>query len=224
MSESEVLGDKEWKKRRTIADAIDVLQKFAGFDGDDRGQIQVGRIRLPSGEVVSLTWVSFESAAHRKTFIVKLPTATKFKATSQDQLLIGDIGRLEGATLDAIGNVELQDGTLMRAVEIIPALLPYEISALDRAIVALTISQMGALDRCSYSGGRVFFDHPEDNPYVGSIDYSKLSGLGPVPRLKVIKAYIEDREPKFLGLSEQKISDTLRKVGIRMPVARSRRG
>src|SRR5258705_8663803 len=130
MSEYEVLGEKEWKKRRTIADAIDVLQKSVGFDGDDRGQIQLGRMRLPSGDVVSLTWVSFESAAHRKTFIVKLPTALKFKATSQDELLIDDIGRLEGATLDEKGNVELKDGTLMRAVEIIPALLPYEISAL----------------------------------------------------------------------------------------------
>jgi len=31
-----------------------------------------------------------------------------------------DIGRLEEASLDAAGNVELRDGTLMRAVEIIP--------------------------------------------------------------------------------------------------------
>ncbi|MBR1153975.1 hypothetical protein [Bradyrhizobium sp. JYMT SZCCT0428] len=222
MSEYEVLGEKEWKKRRTIADAIDVLQKSVGFNGDDRGEIQLGRMRLPSGDVVSLTWVSFESAAHRKTFIVKLPTATKFKATLQAELLIDDIGRLEGATLDEKGNVELQDGTLMRAVEITPALLPYGVSALDLTIVALTISQMDALDKCSYSTGEVFFGHPEDDPYVGFIDCSKLAGLD-VPQLKVIKAHIADRAPEFATVSEQKIADTLRKFGMRIPAKRSRR-
>ena len=222
MSEYEVLGEKEWKKRRTIADAIDVLQKSVGFDGDDRGQIQLGRMRLPSGDVVSLTWVSFESAAHRKTFIVKLPTALKFKATSQDELLIDDIGRLEGATLDEKGNVELQDGTLMRAVEITPALLPYEISSLDRAIVALTISQMNALDICSYSSGGVFLDHSKDDPDVGFIDCSKLTDLN-VPILKVIKGHIADRAPELATVSEQKIADALRKFGMRIPAKRTRR-
>jgi catechol 2,3-dioxygenase-like lactoylglutathione lyase family enzyme len=158
MSECEALGEKERKKRRTIADAIDALQKNAGFDGDDRGQIQLGRIRLPSRQVVSLTWVSFESATHQKTFIVKLPTATRFKATSQGQLLIGDIGLLEGASLDEKGNVELQDGTLIRAVEIVPAPLPYNISDLDSAIVAVTVLKLEGSPFTSFRAGTSYLN------------------------------------------------------------------
>ena len=222
MSGYEVLGENEWKKRRTIADAIDVLQKWVGFEGDDRAEVQLGGLRLPSGDVVSLSRVSLESAAYRKTFFVQLPTATKFKALSKGELVIDDIGRLEGATLDEKGNVELQDGTSMRAVEIIPALLPYEVSALDRVIVALTIIQRDALDKCSYSSGRAFLDHPEDDPCVGLIDCSKLAGLN-VPELKVIKGCIADCAPEFAAVSEQKISDTLKKFGMRIPSKRTRR-
>jgi hypothetical protein len=224
MSAYEVLGQREWKRRRTVADAIEVLHKDAGFEGGDRAEIRLGPMRLPSGDIVNLVGIFFESAVHQKTFIVWLPTAVKFRAILHDHSVIDqfDIGRLEEAVLDDAGNVELRDGTLMRAVEIIPALLPYEISALDRAIVALTLSQMDALDKCSYSSGGVFFDYPEDDPYVGCIDCSKLAGLS-IPELKVIKGYIEDREPRLATLSAQKISDTLRKFGMRIPVSRPRR-
>jgi hypothetical protein len=59
MQKYEVLGEKECKKRRTIADAIDVLHKKVGFESADRGQIRVGRMRLPSADIVSLAGMSF---------------------------------------------------------------------------------------------------------------------------------------------------------------------
>jgi len=212
MSAYEVLGERGWKKRRTVADAIEVLHKDAGFEGDDRAQIRVGRMRLPSGDIVSLTGVLFESAVHRKTFIVWLPTAVRFRAILQDQPVIDqfDIGRLEEASLDEAGNVELHDGTSMRAVEIIPARLPYNISGLDCIIISLTISAIDAQDQCSYSSEGLFSEHPDDDPCIGFVDCSKLAGL-PIPELKVIKGFIEDRAPGLGSLSEQKISDTLRK-------------
>jgi hypothetical protein len=224
MSAYEVLGEREWKKRRTVADAIEVLHKDVGFEGGDRARIRLGRMRLPSGDIVSLTGVFFESAVHQKTFIVWLPTAVKFRAIFQDQSVIHqfDIGRLEEASLDEAGNVELRDGTLMRAVEIIPARLPYKLSALECIIVSLTISKINAQDKCSYSTEGMFSEHPDDDPYIGLIDCAKLAGLG-VPELKVIKGYIEDREPRLKSPSEQAISNTLRKFGMRIPVARPRR-
>jgi hypothetical protein len=223
MQKYEVLGEKECKKRRTIADAIDVLHKNVGFESADRGQIRVGRMRLPSMDVVGLTRVSFESADRQKTFIVWLPAAVKFKAISKGGSLIDDIGRLDDATVDGAGNVELSDGTLIRAVEIILAELPYKLTALDKAIVSLTISHLGAQNKCSYSSGGLFCEHPEDDPTTGFIDCSKLADLQ-IPELKVIKGYIKDRAPRLNSLSEQKISDTLRKFGMRIPVARPRRG
>jgi len=194
MPKYEVLGEKEWKKRRTIADAIEVLHENVGFEGADRGQIRVGRMRLPSADIVSLAGIFFESGIHQKTFIVRLPTGVKFKAISQVGAVIDDIGRLDDATVDEAGNIELRDGTWVRALEIIPAQLPYNVTPLDEAIVSLTISNIGAQDKCSYSTGGLFSEHPDDDPTIGLIDCSKLAGL-PVPELKVIKGYIEDRYP-----------------------------
>jgi hypothetical protein len=221
MSEYKVLGEGEWKKRRTVADAIEVLHKDVGFEGDDRAQIRVGQMRLPSGDIVSLPGIFFESALHQKTFIVWLPTAVKFRAVSQGQSIIDDVSRLDEATLDDAGNVELCDGMRMRAVEIIPVPLPYKLSTLDCVIIRLAISRLSAQDKCSYITG-LFPKHPLNDPYIGFIDCSKLSGLD-VPELKVIKGYIQDREPRLETMSEQKISDTLRKFGMRIPVARPRR-
>jgi hypothetical protein len=221
MSTYGVLGEREWKKRRTVADAIEVLHKNVGFEGDDRAQIRLGPMRLPSGDIVSLVGIFFESAVHQTTFIVWLPTAVKFRAILRDQSVIDqfDIGRLQEATLDDAGNVELRDGTLIRAVEIIPVRLPYNLSGLDCIIIRLTISKIGAQDKCSYSTEGLFSEHPGDDPFIGFIDCSKLAGLR-VPELKVIKGYIEYHEPKLATLSAQKISDALRKFGMRIPVAR----
>src|ERR1700733_13602794 len=132
MSEYKELSEGQWKKRRTLADAIEVLHRDVGFQGDDRAQIRLGRMQLPSGDIVNLTGIFFESSVHQKTFIVWLPTAVKFRAILQDQSVIGqfDIDRLQEATFDDAGNVELSDGTRMHAVEIIPAHLPYELSDL----------------------------------------------------------------------------------------------
>jgi hypothetical protein len=224
MSAYEVLGQREWKRRRTVADAIEVLHKDAGFEGGDRAEIRLGPMRLPSGDIVNLVGIFFESVVHQKTFIVWLPTAVHFRAILNDHSVIDqfDIGRLEEAVLDEAGNVELRDGTLMRAVDIIPARLPYEPSGLDWTIISLTISRLGAQNKCSYSTEGLFSEHPDHDPYIGLIDCNKLAGLS-IPELKVIKGYIEDREPRLATLSAQKISDTLRKFGMRIPVARPRR-
>ena len=200
---------KSWKKRRTIADAIDVLQKFAGFEGTIVPKFNLAGYGYPRDR--SLVLRGF----HLKARPIERPSSSSFCQRRLNSrlinLLVGDIGRLEGATLDEKGNVELQDGTLMRAVEITPALLPYEISSLDRAIVALTLSQMNALDICSYSSGGVFLDHSKDDPDVGFIDCSKLAGLN-VPILKVIKGHIADRAPNSQLFQNKRSRTRSRKI------------
>src|SRR5256885_1752580 len=112
MSAYEVLGQGDWNKRRTVADAIEVLYRDGGFEGGDRAEIRLGPMRLPSGDIVNLVAIFFESAVQQKTFIVWLPTAVKFRAILHDHSVIDqfDIGRLEEAILDEAGNVELRDG------------------------------------------------------------------------------------------------------------------
>src|SRR5665213_2305415 len=67
-----------------------------------------------------------------------------------------------------------------------------------------------------------------EDPYSGMvsglrfIDCNTLSGLK-IPLLKTVAAYIADRDPTLKLLSPQKISDALRKFGIRVPTGRPRR-
>jgi hypothetical protein len=216
----ELLGENERNNRRTIMDALEILRTKASFEQDDVAKIQLGMLRLLSSEIVSLVLVSFESAIHQKSFLVSLPTASSFRAKLEGapKSQEFEIARLGGATINSRGQVQLSDGAQIRGVEIIPALLPYDITPLDRAIIRQTIATLGIEEQCRYDpGGRL--PEAEFNPFDYAIDCSKLSGHPP-PRLKAVQARIEDHESGFETVSLQKIANTLRKFGMRIPASR----
>ncbi|WP_128957109.1 hypothetical protein [Bradyrhizobium zhanjiangense] len=220
MPRYEWLQPDERKNRRSIADTIDVLHAHAVFDGVRTVKIRIGGLRLPSQDVVGLVAVFAENAAAETTFIITLPSARQFRAQchGRQKLEKFDIFRLDGATVDGNCNVELVDGTRLRAVEVIPALLPNKVTDLDWRILHLTIAMTNAERECyAYP---IRFAQPGD-----ALDCSTLPDLkGRVPLLKEIKAYIEEREPALKNLSEQTIADVLCKFGIRIPRPRRTRG
>ena len=57
----ERIADDERNSRRTIADAIEVFGKSAGFTEHDRAKVWVERLRLPSRQSVGLVDVLFEA-------------------------------------------------------------------------------------------------------------------------------------------------------------------
>jgi hypothetical protein len=178
--------------------------------------IQVGALQLPSEEIVGLVNVFVESAADGKTLIVSLPTSKRFRAKRQcnSESETFDIFQLDGTTFDYSGGVKLPDGTHLRAVEVIPALLPYNVTDLDWCIVHHTIEFIGAEQECYRYPIR--FERPRD-----ALDCSALPALkNRIPLLKQIQGYIADREPAFKDLSEQQIANTLRKFGMRIPTSR----
>ncbi len=179
-----LLREEERNHRFTVQDAIDVLPKSAGFGDGDFAEIRVGGMRLPSGEVVGLTNVLFISEAVGKTLVVSLPASVRFKANPQGEAdpCLFSIFELDGAKVDNNGSVRLPDGTVLRAVEVIPANLPLKPSVLDWLIVHHVISIIGAEDRCYRSlrehAKPKCLDLPEDIvPDVRSIDCSALKGL-----------------------------------------------
>ncbi|MBR0826151.1 hypothetical protein JQ596_11425 [Bradyrhizobium manausense] len=215
MPSCEWLQHDQRNNRRSIADAIDVLPS----DGAWTGEIRVGGLRLPSQEVVGQVAVLAENAAAGLTSIVSLPACKKFRARrhgSQESEKF-DIFRLDGAAVDDSGHVELVDGTRLRAVEVIPAPLPDNVTDLDWLIVHHTIDLIQAQQECYRSL------IPELPPVLDCSKLPALSGKIRIPELKVIQGHIADREPALANLSEQQIANTLRKFGIRIPRTRPRR-
>jgi hypothetical protein len=222
MRPHENLLEQERNKRRSTADALDVMCRFAGFGAQDQAEIRVGLLRLPSSTIVGIVLVMFDSPIHHKVYIVSLPTSTHFRAiregSSQREKV--DISLLDGAAVAADGTARLTDGARLRAVEVVPARLPKEPSELDWRIVHHAIPIAGAEGRCYRS---LRHGLPPDQqamvPDLRFLDCGTLPGLH-VPCLKVIAGRVADRAPDLAEPSCQKIADALRDFGIRTPNAR----
>jgi hypothetical protein len=227
MQHHELLREEERNHRFTVQDAIDVLPTSAGFEDNDFAEIRVGGLRLPSDKEVGLPNVFFSSNALGKTLVVSLPTSAQFKAIRQGEAdaRLFSIFELDGAKVDNNGSVRLSDGTVLRAVEVIPENLPLKPSELDWLIVHHTIWIIGAEDRC-YRSLREHakprcLDLPEDIvPDIRSIDCGALKDLE-LPSLKYLAREIAKKHPMLKKLSHQKIADALRTFGMRIPRSRS---
>jgi hypothetical protein len=207
-------------------DVLQVLRDSVGLIDDDRVEIRIGPLRLPSNQVVGLVQVFFDVPGGQKIYIVSLPTSTQFKAHRPgcSKRTHFDIRRLDGATADSRGEVVLSDGTILRAVEIIPARLFVEPSDLDWRIVHHTISIIGAEERCyRHLGHGLPLPYCDMVPDMKVLDCSKLHGLK-LPSLKHIAGQIAHKDWTLKKLSQQKIADTLREFGMRFPARRPRVG
>jgi hypothetical protein len=223
MPQYERLCEEGRISRRTMADAIEVLHEKAGFGDNDRAEISIGLLKLPSAEVVGLVQITFDPQIGDKAYVVSLPTSKQFKAyrTNARQRGCFDIAELHGAVLDGSGNVLLANGIALRGVEVIPARLPLEPTELDWRIIHHTLAIIEA-DDCyrSWASGLP----PQLQEMVADlriVDCGTFGGLT-LPRLKVLSSRIRERDPTLKMLSTQQVADTLSKFGVRIPVPRPR--
>jgi hypothetical protein len=221
MPEYQRLCEESKASRRTIADALEVLRQAADFADDDRAEIRIGALHLPSDHIVGLVDIVFDAPHRDKTFIVSLPTSARCRAICDAWPRRRELetSKLDGAVVDAEANVHVSGGKL-RAVEVIPFPLPYEPTELDWRIVRLTIAIIAAEDRCYRSlrdGMPLELRHMV--PDLRFLDCSTLSGLD-LPALKYIRSWITEKDHTLRKLSEQKVADSLRKFGMRIPKPR----
>jgi hypothetical protein len=219
------LLDEEKDKRRTIADAVEVLCKHGNFRERDHAIIRVDPLQLPSSESIALVHAAFDSFVDNLTYFVWLPSSGKCKGRREGLwgLEVLDIFELSGGIIHFDGSVMLQNGTLLRAVEVIPALLPLELSDLDWCILHKTIAFM-EIENCVYRSHWEGLDRYFQTglPDCRSLDFGRLAGIK-VPLLKQIRGYIsEDKSVKTVP-SEEKIAATLKKCGMRVPPPRPRK-
>jgi hypothetical protein len=222
--EYKLLSDDQRYARRTIADAIHVLCEAVDFASGGQAKMRVGRLRLPSNKVVGLVQLVFKCASKRRGFIVSLPASTHFTGmrdkTTQRECF--DIVRLDGAKVDASGNVVLTRGAELHGVELVPALLPRNPSELDWRIVHHTVAIIGQEEHCYRSLRKGLRGRQREMvPDVRFLDCQQLSKLD-LPPLKVLAIDIAARDWTLKNLSQQKIADALRKFGVRIPSPRPR--
>jgi hypothetical protein len=231
----EILDQASRSSRRGIADMLEVLRNKASFGDGDCALIDIGRMKLPSGEAMGLVQIFFSTPV--KTYIVSLPTAIHFKAirdgASRPETF--EIFRLDGAKVDCSGRVQLNDGSRLRAVTVIPAVLPLEPSELDWRIVHATVRAIGAEKRCyrrltdrAPARFRRLRQHGRSRLLRKTargrwfLDCGALRGLR-TPPLKELVYRLMQQDPALKKVSGQKISDALRMFGVRIPASRPRR-
>jgi hypothetical protein len=213
------LQEEHRADRRTVADALETVRQHLALDNVMRAHIEIGPLRLPSGERTALVDVVFPDLGCR----VSLPTSARFRALSGSERKQFEIGRLEGAEVCFDGSVQLADGTKLRAIEVHATALPHNPTDLEWRIVRHTVAIIGAEERCYRSlreGVPSELQHMV--PELRFLDCSKLAGLE-LPPLKEITSFIAERDWTLKKLSQQKVADALRRFGIRVPNLRPRR-
>ena len=75
MRNYEILDLDRLRNRRTIADALAVLESQAAFGEDDTAEIRISVVSLAPGKCVGLVQVMFDVPCSEKSYAVPLPSA-----------------------------------------------------------------------------------------------------------------------------------------------------
>jgi hypothetical protein len=207
-------------KRRTVADALEVVRQELGVNEIPAAEIKVGPFQLPSGEATAVVVVvcpDFDCC-------VSLPASCWFRALSERSSQRGllKISCLDKAKVCPDGSVVLTDGSRLRAVEVVPTAMPYALSPLEERVLRHVIELTKSHD-CYRNLRDDLPQHLQPGiPDLYVLDYDRVPKIE-APPLKLIRAYIEDHDPE-LKVSNRKIADALAKCGVRIPRRRPRAG
>jgi len=228
----EILDQDDQRRRRTVADALAVLESQAAFGREDKAEIRVGTMSLVQTKDVRTVLVLFDLPGSEKSYAVPMPSAECFRGTAADDRRERHrIEHLDRGLVDANGGVRLANGATMRAVEVEPARLPLAPTELDLRIVHLSIAccwmakdapftEREVRAKCYRSVRKAIrakdTGDEELVPDLVLLDCGALSGLW-VPSLVAIAAYWAEVYPGERVPSPQKIADTLADFRIRFP-------
>ncbi|UPJ74512.1 hypothetical protein [Bradyrhizobium sp. 187] len=228
MPSYEWLQPGERNKRRSIADATDLLPS----DGARKGEIRVVGLQLRSREVVGQVAVFAKNAVAGSISIVTLPTCKKCRGRREGSQEVEefDIFRLDGAIVDGSGTVELVDGTRLRAVELVPA-LPWSASmhrnrmSLQELAVDLLFDTLGE-DRYNrspqeYERLASLIPHIKEAHHRVNERLEQLQKTGQQPYSAICYFKAGDVAPRYVPFPTKISAETLRKgliaIGLRTP-------
>lgn len=198
---------------RSVADALEALRNAECLLGDSVVEIRTRPLPSRSSEAPSIVLVVCRTSGLRHTWGVALPTSWVFKGrrVGQEATESFEISLLDRARVDKDGIVTLSDGTCLQAVNVIPAVLPWELTQLEKRIVYWTIK---------FIGPELY---AQQDPDLEGLNYGWLRDLD-VPKLDAIVRFIEQEEPE-LGVCRQTVANALGRSGMRAPrLSRGKRG
>ena len=225
------------RKPTTLAEAIYIVEQSYGLSERAQIVVHVRRMNLNTGQHFHLVVLEYRSL-HDESAFIPLQSGNMFRAienlTGQRREYAADL--LDGGMVSDDAVVTLQDGTTLRAVEIVPARLPYEFTPLDEKVIhaAISVAKIeGAVYRSFRHGlpeedAKRIIDvggkSVEFGKFVSGlkfIDFGKLAQIEIQPLLLLnIKGEFEMLFPDEKSPSEQKISDTLALSGFWKPKRR----
>lgn len=220
------LANETRAKRRSIADALEVLVSKAGFRPTDRARVRIGQMEYMPGRVATLIGLVFEKGPRGETNVVWLPAAETVigkHAASPDSETLRPLD-LEDGIVDYDGRVTTNDGLELRAVSIRPAAMPIRPSPIQQKILGLTLHFIEKNQDCLRSlRDGLPEDLQEMVPDLRWIDYSKLGDLDRLPSLESITIYVRERDRALKKISSQTVADALHLFGMHVPKSRPRK-
>ncbi|WP_398469810.1 hypothetical protein [Tardiphaga sp.] len=188
-----VLADTPRGSRRSVAGALDVLEKKAGFTASDIARVKTYSLMPDSGISASIVSLVFRPL-QGNLVSVPLVTASHFHGKRPGSSVAEKraIHELSNAMVGSDGRVLLQSLQVMRAITIDPAPLLGEPSELDRKIVLFVLSSIPNIEffyRSPYA--TLSADQQAHPPQIRWLDWSMLipfvrSKDSTVPPLKVL--------------------------------------
>ena len=229
------------RKPTTFAKAIHVVEQSHGLSEGAQIVVHVGRMNMNAGKHLHLVVLDYKPSLFDESIFIPLQSGNTFRAIDN---LTGQrdeyaVELLNGGMVSHNAVVTLQDGTTLRAVEILPVRLPYEFTPMDEKIIHAGIAAAkieGAVYRSFRQGlseedakrtmvvGDEFFEFIEFGEFIEDfkfIDFGKLAQVEKRPlRLKHIQREFINLFPTAEIPSEQKVSDTLASAGFWKPKRR----
>lgn len=197
---------------RSVVDALEALRKEGRLTERSLAQIRALPLGLPSGEITFIILVISQDR-NDAAWGVALPSCTHFSAKQDDGKAIKiEASLVDRAWVDATGVARLQDGRSLRALNVIPTPLPWELTARQKRIVYWTLKFIGEEDKC-YGPRMPGLEYEPATPGLEYLHYNRLYGLK-LEKLEAIAHYIAQQDPD-LGASRQTVANALRACGIR---------
>jgi hypothetical protein len=207
---------------RTISHAIDLLLAKAELSERNTAKISVGP-PLPTSKPASSLCLTLHNERENTIDAVLLPACAKVRAvrTGASKIEKFNVEDLHQASVDSTGTAVLTNGLEIRAIEAEAVALPYEFSVQDRRILIVLIEKIGG-ERSIYRSLRkgVPLEFRKGLPRRKWIDFTALRKRlrrpsVRIPGLKVIQYAYSQKFTNTQPPSIPKISDTLRRAGLR---------